>query len=640
MSVVDEIKARLDILDVVGSYVSLQRAGRYYRALCPFHQERTPSFYVSPERQSWHCFGACNTGGDVFSFVMRKEGLDFAGALRLLAQRAGVDLPERREKEQDDRLRRLREANEAAALFYHRLLLESDEAAAARRYLEARGVNEWARREFLLGYSPRGRDVLRRHLLARGFSEQELLEAGLLVEGEGGTRDRFHDRLIFPIRDARGRVAGFGGRSLDDTPPKYLNTPQTHLFDKGGLLYALDRAQDAIRRQGEAVIVEGYMDALAAHQAGFANVVASMGTALTERQVRLLRRYSQRLVLALDADAAGAAAALRSQEVVEAALAQERETVPVLTWRGLVRYQEAAAVELRVAVLPEGKDPDQVIRQSPAEWQALIASAEPVLDYRFRRVAESVDRNDPRARSQAVRELLPLVAAIADPVVRAHYLQRLSRLALVREAELLSLLRRSRAGPEETTRGPEVTPDTTSVYKPEDWALSLLLRYPARRQDGLNLPEELFWRSEGREVLRAWKRCKDLGELRQALPEELHDYVEYLLSLWTRFDPMWDNDDGGNALWSLRQRLEQRQLQAEKMARTASLAAQEEKTPNKLKVLERAARVWRERPLRVAEREEELEPLDALLLEDLELGLKLHGRGKERPSEGGGPESS
>jgi DNA primase len=624
MDIVEEIKARLDIVDVVGEYVPLQKAGRYYRALCPFHSERTPSFYVSPERQSWHCFGACGTGGDIFAFVMRKEGLEFRDALRLLAQRAGVSLPERGERREDDRLQRLRAATEAAVQFYHRQLLDSPEAAAARRYLEGRGVDGEACRRFLLGYSPQSRGALCRHLRALGFRDDELLEAGLALESEGGLRDRFHGRIMFPIWDERGRAVGFGARALDDSHPKYLNTPQTPIFDKGGLLYLLDRAREEIRRSGFAVIVEGYTDAIAAHQNGFTNVVASMGTSLTERQVQLLKRYGSRIVLALDADAAGAAAAARGHEVVTAATAGEGEPVPVLTWRGLVTYRQRAAVDLRVALLPQGQDPDQVIRSSPQRWRELVEAAEPVLEFRFRRAAESRDLRDPRARSELVQELLPLVDALADPVERAHYLQWLARLALVREEDLASLLRRRRRAPASEREESPPAPLQPARDQREDWLLALLLRYPSLRADIGEVREELFWDSANRQVLRAWQGCRDLAELHQSLPDELHGHVESLISLWTRFDPSWDNDYGKRAFESLLKRLEERQLRAEKMARAAALAAQDEAAADRLSLLEEALRSWHEKG------KGETGPA-ALLVDDLELGLRLHRRKDRTP---------
>ena len=342
MTVVDDVKQRVDIVEVVGQYVQLLKAGRNFRALCPFHSERTPSFFVSPERQSWHCFGACGIGGDVLSFVMKKEGVEFGEALRLLAERAGVRLPERREEE-TAAWERSRQANEAAAQFFHHALLNSEAGQGGKRYLEERGLDLKTMQAFQLGFSPPGWDNLCRYLRERGFRDEELLAAGLATAGDRGLRDLFRQRIIFPIADQRGRVVGFGGRAFapkgeEEAQPKYLNTPQTPLFDKGSLLYALDRAQEEIRRQGSAVIVEGYMDAIAAHQHGFSNVVASMGTALTERQVRLMKRFTRDVVLALDADTAGQEATLRA-----------------------VEYQQLLGRDIRVVILPEGRDPDQEI---------------------------------------------------------------------------------------------------------------------------------------------------------------------------------------------------------------------------------------------------------------------------------------
>ncbi len=462
MNEVEEIKARLDIVDVVGQYVQLRKAGRSFKANCPFHSEKTPSFIVSPERQSWHCFGACGSGGDAFSFVMRREGIEFPEALRMLAARAGVALPERRRRPEEERQReRLHSANEAAARWYHELLVKNDMGEQGWRYVQERGIDGPTAEAFLIGYSPPSWEATRDQLRERGYSDDELLAAGLLVEGEKGLHDRFRGRLMFPIRDVRGRFVGFGARALDESMPKYLNTPQAALFDKGGMLYALERAQDGIRREGHAVIVEGYMDAIAAHQRGFDNVVATMGTSLTERQVRLLKRQTRSIVLALDADAAGSEAALRGHEVVQEALKQsdDRETVPVVTWRGLVRYQDAVSVDVRVAVLPESRDPDDVIRSDPEVWRELIASAPPVLDYRFQAAEARHDLTTPSGRSEAVQELLPLLEPLTDPVVRAHYLQRLSRLSLVREDELSRLVVRRRGA----RRSPEPATGVSSL---------------------------------------------------------------------------------------------------------------------------------------------------------------------------------
>jgi DNA primase len=485
MNEVEEVKARLDIVEVVGQYVTLQRAGRTYKANCPFHSEKTPSFIVSPERQSWHCFGACGTGGDVISFVMRKEGIEFVEALRQLAARAGVTLRERRERPEEDRQReRLEAANESAARWYHEQL-SGDSGKAPGSTLRPRHRRPAHGGTFLLDTARRPESDARgagARLLGRGAAGR-----GPPCGGREQPRDRFRGRLMFPIRDAKGRFVGFGARALDDSMPKYLNTAQTAAFDKGGMLYALDRALDGIRREGRAVIVEGYMDAIAAHQRGFDNVVATMGTSLTERQVRLLKRQTRSIVLALDADAAGGEAALRGHEVVEEVGRQdpERETVPVVTWQGLVRYQDSAGVDLRVAVLPEGHDPDDVIRSDPDAWRELVASAQPVLDYRFQAAAARHDMSAPQGRSEAVQELLPLLEPISDPVVRAHYLQRLSRLSLMREEELARLTTRRRPN---LRRAAAVTPeggsplvDTRGESRREEFLLALLLRFTELR---------------------------------------------------------------------------------------------------------------------------------------------------------------
>jgi len=632
MTEVEEVKARLDIVDVIGQYVQLQRAGRSFKALCPFHSERTPSFIVSPERQSWHCFGACGTGGDVIAFVMRKEGLEFPEALQMLAQRAGVPLRERQRSQDEDRQReRLRAAQEAAAQWYRQMLLRSEAARGAREYLERRGVDAAAAEAFHLGYSPSAWEATRQHLHELGFSDAELLAAGLLVEGESGLHDRFRGRLMFPIRDLRGRVIGFGARALDDSPstgsgqalPKYLNTPQTAIFDKGGTLYGLDRAAEVIRQGGSAVIVEGYMDVIAAHQHGFANVVATMGTSLTERQVRLLKRYTQSIVLALDADAAGNEAALRSYEVAQEALSQaedQEETSPVVTfWRGLIRCQEVASVDLRVALLPEGRDPDEVIRADPAGWRQIVDSARPVLDQRFQVVEARHDLSSPRGRAGAVEELLPLLGALINPVVRQHYLRQLSRLALIGERELAGMLASARTrrqtSPVQATAATPAAPAKGQAR--EEFLLALLLQYPHLRPEGAELPEELLWASENRQVLAAWKQMEGIEAVKEALPEELTPHLERLLN---RRLPSFSPKEAREALADCRRRLERRQLEAEKQALAALLAAREEDLgPSALA----------EAAVSAATADERTREVVSLDIRDMEMGRKLHRRGND-----------
>lgn len=449
MGVVDEIKDRLDIVEVIQGYVPLKKAGRNYQGLCPFHAEKTPSFVVFPETGTWHCFGACGTGGDILTFIMKRENLSFGEALRMLAPRAGVELEARspRAEEAERRLDLLREINQAAATYYHHLLLESDEAARARAYLEGRGLEAATLERFQLGYALDQWDGVIRYLGNKSYAIADLMEAGLVVEKEetGSHYDRFRGRIMFPIRDLQGRTIGFGARAMGDAMPKYMNSPQTPLFDKSKVLYGLDQARAGIRTAGEAVIVEGYMDVLMAHQHGINNVVAQMGTALTEEQLRLLKRHTRRFVLALDSDAAGDQATLRGLDVARQVM--DRDVVPVITPRGLIRYEERLAAEIRIGTLPPGLDPDEVIRDDPSRWAVIIGQATPVMDYYFQALTAGLDLGTARGKAEAVRLLGPLVAEVGDRVQRTHYLQVLARMVQVDEKALWQQIRRSAAGP-------------------------------------------------------------------------------------------------------------------------------------------------------------------------------------------------
>lgn len=386
MSTVDEIKQKIDIVEVVSHYTALTKSGKTFKGLCPFHSEKHSSFFVYPDQQSWHCFGACGTGGDVFSFVMKKEGVDFGEALRRLAEKAGVVLPQAAGAEKSrEKNERLYQANEAAAEYYHQLLLTSKEAERLRQYLAQRGLNAQSVETFMLGYSPNAWDALRQHLEEGGFTEAELLAAGLLSESEAKKlHDRFRHRLMFPIADARGRVIGFGGRALDDSTPKYLNSPDTPLFHKAENLYGLHLAREAMRKLDQAVVVEGYMDVILPHQYGFTNVIASMGTAIGESHARIIKKLTRNLVLALDADSAGEEATLRS-----------------------VSLENALEGEIRVAIMPEGKDPDEIVTEDAQRWQKLMDEAMPVLDYTFERLTAGLDLGPRAARAPPPRGSCP-----------------------------------------------------------------------------------------------------------------------------------------------------------------------------------------------------------------------------------------
>ena len=440
MGVVDDIKERLDLVEFISGYVPLKKAGRTYKGICPFHAEKTPSFVVFPHTQTWHCFGACGTGGDIFSFLMQREGLDFSEALRQLARRAGISLaPSTPATEASDRQRsKLLAIQHAAAQYFHQQLCQSDQGATAREYLVRRAIKAETIERFQLGYAPNSWDALKRHLIERGYAEEDILSAGLLVrkEGEGSTYDRFRHRLMIPIRDRQGQVIGFGARALSPNDvPKYLNSPQTALFDKGATLYGLDMAVQAIRDADQAVIVEGYMDVISAHQRGHANVVAGMGTALGEAQLRQLRRLTKRLVLALDADTAGNLATLRGISLAREAL--ERVEEPVLTPQGLVRFEGRMDVDIRIASLPAGRDPDDILRETPDLWPRLIEQALPIVSFYLQTAASSYDLNTARGKSGLARQVLPLLREIGDPVERAHYLSQLAQCIKVDERVLL-----------------------------------------------------------------------------------------------------------------------------------------------------------------------------------------------------------
>ena len=343
MTVIDDIKDRLDIVDIVSETVKLRKSGRTYIGLCPFHANtRTPSFVVWPETGTWKCFGACNTGGDVFTFVMKRDGLEFKEVLHELGRKVGIEVEEHKPEAaiQDQHLTRLREAVAAAAQWFNYLLINNPQAQVARQHLAKRGITAKTIETFQLGYSLDDWHALETQLMSGGFTREDLIDAGLLVQRDDGkVFDRFRNRLMIPIHDGQGKPIGFGARALKEgDEPKYLNSPQTALFDKGRTLYALHAARQAIRDQKVAVIVEGYMDALAAHQWGFANVVASLGTALTETQFRTLQKLAPKIVLALDPDTAGLNAMLRGLDVARETL--DRESIAGLQSARLDRARE------------------------------------------------------------------------------------------------------------------------------------------------------------------------------------------------------------------------------------------------------------------------------------------------------------
>ncbi len=427
-----EVKSKLSVVDVVGETVTLKKAGTTFKGLCPFHGEKTPSFVVTPARESWHCFG-CGLGGDIFSFVMQRDGITFPEALRTLASRAGVEIDERTKRE-DARRARLRQVLETAIAFYHAVLTSSGAGAPALAYLKARGFTDQTIETFQLGWAPAGWDQMARQLRSkRDVRDEELVEVGLASPSQRGLGviDKFRARVIFPIRDQNGHAVGLGGRLLEGEGPKYLNSPSTPLFDKSRTLYLIDRAKGPIRKGGQAVIVEGYTDALMAHQAGFDNVVASLGTALTPGQVALLTRYASRIALAYDVDPAG----------------QKAGTLGVTALASLIGQLQGddSGVKLedvRVVSLPDGKDPDEVVRENPADWGAAVAGAKPLVEYLIAHHADRFDLKTSSGRIGFVEAVMPAIQDIADPLRRDEALQEVRHVSGVEERVLRQVLDR------------------------------------------------------------------------------------------------------------------------------------------------------------------------------------------------------
>ena len=436
MSSIDEIKSRIDIVDLVSESVQLRRTGKNYIGFCPFHPNtRTPSFVVFPVTGTWRCFGQCSEGGDIFSFTMKKQGLDFSETLKFLADKAGVQLkpPTPEELVAEEEHAQLRTLLEEAATYFHHQLRNTPEGQKALAYLKGRGLSDEIIDTFSLGYAPNAREAIIQYFKSKGRSESLLKEAGLVSERDDGSiYDKFRHRIIFPIRDGRGRMAGFGGRVLDPNDiPKFLNSPQTPVFDKSSLLYGLERARTPIRALDQVVIVEGYLDVIALHQAGFTNTVSPMGTALTEHQLRMLKRLTQRFILALDPDAAGDKATLRGLQIARQTM--DRESEPVFDARGLMAHESRLQADIRVTTLPEGKDPDDVVKADPAEWQLILENAKPIVIHVMETLATGRNVDDPKTRSEIAGQVLPLINEVADPIERETYRQRLARLIKVDE---------------------------------------------------------------------------------------------------------------------------------------------------------------------------------------------------------------
>jgi DNA primase len=562
MTVVDDVKSRLDIVEVISQRVPLQRSGNSYKANCPFHQEKTPSFHVFPDRQSWRCFGSCATGGDVLSFIMRSDGLEFGEALRQMAQQTGVALPQRGQNPQTEAAHKI---NEDTRAFFQRTL-SSAQGASAREYLDKRGVDKQAIEAFGIGLSPTDGESLKNHLIREGHSPEDLARAGVVRAGDDGvSHDLFRGRLMFPIRDAHGNLVGFGARTLDGSEPKYLNSPQGPLFDKSRILYAMDRARTDIRRGG-AVIVEGYMDAIAAHQAGFKNVVAQMGTALTEFQVDEIRRLTGKMTMALDQDAAGQNATLRSLDVV----LQNFRTKAVSS-QGPEGTTQSVEADPRVIIMPAGQDPDEVIHRSPNDWSKLVEAAVPAITFRINAITSNGETSTPEGKAKCVAEAAPFIHLLGGGIQQASAVELLAdNLGVPIDTVKAALSRPSVA---RRTRQPEQRRPAAAASSPfakldhdpmEEHCLQLLLGYPEMRDMASGLRAEFFQRHENRELFTRWLDAGpglDKDETLAAVRREGDDEVSGQLNALTE-KPMipMDVSRRESSLNEVASRLEERNL--------------------------------------------------------------------------------
>ncbi|MFN3479571.1 MAG: DNA primase [Thermodesulfovibrionales bacterium] len=407
--ILEEIKSRLDIVDFISDYVDLKKAGQNYKGLCPFHSEKTPSFIVSPDKQIYHCFG-CGEGGNIFSFIMRHDNITFPEAVKILARRAGVNIRVMKEKTSEEGLRyKLIELNRESLKVFQENLKKSKEATV---YLEKRGIDTETIKTFSIGYSVKSWSYLYNHLKAKGFPDSLMLQAGLVVQGEKGLHDIFRGRIIFPIKNIQGEVIAFGGRVMDDSMPKYLNSPDTVIFKKGENLYGLDIAREEIRKKGFVIITEGYLDVITSHQKGFSNTVAPLGTALTEAHLLRLKRFAKRAIVVFDGDEAGKAAARRS--------------IPVFFGQGF---------QMRVLLLPEGEDPDSFLRKNdPDVFKDALSIAKTPLSFLFD--SSVLDR------TETTREAIEMISKVRDLLLREELLRELSELSGFREMSLRAELKR------------------------------------------------------------------------------------------------------------------------------------------------------------------------------------------------------
>src|SRR3989338_3860194 len=507
----EEIKEKINIVDLIGETVQLKKAGVNFRGLCPFHHEKSPSFIVSPSKQIWHCFG-CGLGGDVFKFIEQSEGVEFREALDILASRAGVTLrrPEGSVSYSPDKKKTLYEINNWAAMYYAKVLSYSESAKSAREYLLKRGLKAETVKAWQIGYAPESYHAFEEFIVKKGYTKQEAADAGLLVRKDDGSFfDRFHDRVMFSIFDMHGRIVGFTGRILQDKEgaSKYVNSPETVIYNKSRLIYGLHLAKTEIRRQDAVIVVEGNIDVITCHEAKYANVVGSSGTALTAMQLEMLKRFTENISFALDADEAGLAATRRA---VELAL--------------------AAGFNVKIISIPKSlaKDPDELIRKDPGRWEDQVKNAQSFMDFYFERVFATIDLQSNTGKKQAVREILPLLSQLPDSIDRVHFAQKLAGAVEVSEKVIVDLLNKNSSQAKPALKPAAPQPDRQPRKKTkqellEARVLCLLLKFSEELTVDLNiLNESDFSVPLHQEIFRAMSAENKAGRLQ--LENVLADY--------------------------------------------------------------------------------------------------------------------
>ena len=442
MDEIEEIKSKIDIVEFINQHASLKRAGRNFKAVCPFHQEKTPSFVVSPERQIWHCFGACNDGGDIFKFLMKWENIEFYEALKILAKKAGVELKKFRVQSSEFKIKeKIYEINHLASELYHYLLTSHRIGRKALDYLKSRGIKKDSIKKFSLGYAPQSWRTLLPFLRKKGYAEEEMERAGLIIKTSKFQNsktpnyyDRFRGRVVFTLKDHRDNIVGFSGRTLEkeSSGAKYINTPETPTYHKSDVLYGLHLTKKAIRDAQDVIITEGEFDVISSFQTGIKNIVAIKGSALTENQTRLLKRFTENITLALDSDTAGDAATRRGIETAD---------------RG--------GLFVKVIELPKGEDADSLIRKSLDLWQKAVKSRIPVYDFFLNSALNRLKGEKPQEKRQIAKELLPIWAKITDPIVQAHYVKILAQELKVSEESIVSALAKFEKNPPAGRQGTE-----------------------------------------------------------------------------------------------------------------------------------------------------------------------------------------